>query len=392
LFQRLDMAWLDIMTIVRSSHLKRKVIPLLVESQRPRVAFVKQDVQDDLYCCPKTSTRADVIFSTLMRTGPVALFTRMGAEFLLVETEPDAECQAWAEKATDLHWYDLQALQQLRSSVPGRSHGQSAFAVRSDTVDWSQYDIVISLDTSIPARITRQYPNTLWCYYIREPKTRSYAASQTAPLPGQDRFLDQSFALRRTSSPRHVLKFPYYLQYFGCFHSLLERPTHDGSQRATIFLEHHTPETMSPDQLRQLAELGPVDSTAKESVENDSFASPNQKCRRSSQQIVSALLESKYFVACPKRRNLWGNAVIEAVSAGALVIGDPEVHIHRDVFSPGTSCRSFNELIQTLHHFESNPAAYQRELLRQRRMIDHLCFWRPVHELLQALQQHRRSR
>lgn len=390
-FQRLERAWFEFIELAGAARLERRVAKRLTALGDVRIAFVKQDVQDDLYCCARGSNAAEIVLSTLMRSGPVALFTRLGAEFLIVETESDPECQAWAEKAVDLGWYDWDSLRNLRNIVPGRDHGQSAFAVRCEAVDWSDFDIVISLDVSIPARITRGFPQTLWCYYIREPKTKSYTRSQQAPLPGQDVFLNQTFGSRRREHARHSLCVPYYLHYYGCFHELLERPLDDGTPRTTLFLEHHTPEALTSDQLRQLEGIGPLDSTSRPSAGEGPFAPPNQKCQRSPREVLSALLGAKYFIACPHHRKLWANAAVEAIAAGALVLGDPQIHIHRDLFSPRTSISSFDELSAALVFLERNPAVYLAEVRRQRRIVDYLCYWRPVRDLLQTLCEHRRQ-
>lgn len=391
MFARLQYVWFERFELPRASRIERTVGELITKLGEVRIAFVKQDIQDDLYCCSRKCGAADIVFSTLMRSGPVALFTRLGAECLVVETEADPECRAWMEKAVDLGWYNLQTLEELRDAVPGRDYGQSAFAVPCETVDWSEFDIVISLDVAVPARITCQFPETLWCYYIREPKTKSYIFSQKSPLPGQDVFLNQTFDSRRQERKGHSLNFPYYLQYYGCFHELLNAPLDDSLLRKTVFLEHQTPEAFTADQLRQLECVGPLDSTSRTGP-GDSFAHSNRKCQRKPAEVIAALMKAKYFISSPNHRTVWANAVVEAVASGSLVIGNPHVHVHRDLFSPQTSVHSFDELSSRLQYFESNPSAYRAEVGRQRRIVDYLCYLRPVHDLLTALARKRRIR
>jgi hypothetical protein len=389
MFSLLKHAWFEHVQLPGTSRIVKHVKSLGDRLGEVRIAFVKQDVQDDLYCCPRGSSNSEIVLSTLMRSGPVALFTRLHAEFFVVKTVADPECQAWSEKAIDLGWYDLKSLEALREQIPGRDYGQTAVALECETVDWSEFDIVVSLDMSVPQRITKAYPNTLWCYYIREPKTRSYTASRQAPLPGQDIFLNQTFKADRSEHKRHSLCFPYYLQYYGCFHDLLGQPICHGPPKPSLFLEHQTPQVFSAVQLAQLKQIGPLDSTSSPDPDLEQFADPNEKCQRSLREILSVLMSSKYFLALPNHRMVWANAAVEAVAAGALVIGNPKIHVHADLFSGRTSVASFDELLIALQYFECNPIAYDAELKRQRRVIDYLCYWRPVRDLLQALAEKR---
>ena len=36
------------------------------------------------------------------------------------------------------------------------------------SVDWAQYDVVISVDVAVPTRIIRRFPQVMWCYYFIE--------------------------------------------------------------------------------------------------------------------------------------------------------------------------------------------------------------------------------
>ena len=82
----------------------------IIQSQlerSPSVLVVKQDINEDLYCCPPEANHLELIKSTLLRTGPVALFTELNADFRIVETVDDPECQVWKERATILKWASL---------------------------------------------------------------------------------------------------------------------------------------------------------------------------------------------------------------------------------------------------------------------------------------------
>lgn len=362
---------------------RRRLESRVARRDLPRIAFVKQDVQDDLYCCAQGSSARDIVLSTLMRTGPVALFTKLEADCYIVETEPDPECNVWQQKWQECHWTRIEDLEALRDAVPGRPYGQSRFAVKAQDVDWRQYGIVISVDVSVPARITRQYPSTTWCYYVREPKTSAYARSQKEPIEGQDLFLNQCFRPGYAQQHRlpHEVEFPYYLQYHGCFNELLSA-AEPASHRQGVFLEHHTPEHLSQDQVRRIEEFGPVESTAPRSGDTESgFGCGFDKSTMGTEGKLRKLMECKYFVKCGGR-SVWGNAMVEAVAAGCVAIGDPMAHGHSCLFTRHTSANSFEQVVERISRLESDERLYNSEAGRQRRLVDYLCYAMPSSELI----------
>ena len=358
-----------------------------LSKQVPRIVFVKQDIQSDLYCCPAQSSARDMVCSTLMRTGPVALFTRLKANFLVVRTENDPECRIWQQPALELGWVTLESSQSLGTNVPGRTYGQSAFAIPVTDVDWRQYDIVISLDVSVPARVTKRFPEVLWCYYVREPKTSAYAKSCIAPLPGQDVFLNQKFRINRsTASLRpYELEFPYYFQYVGCFDDLLTAHPQIGEQRSGIFLEHHTPDYLTENQFTDLENYGSLYCTAVASSSSENrYISGGGKSAMTPEEIIRCLGTTKYFVKLGGSRNVWGNAMVEAIATGNLALGDPRMHTHGFLLSPATSIKDFDDLQKRLNTFESMPRIFKQELYRQQMLVNYLCFLRPALDLINA--------
>src|SRR5205085_8321686 len=108
-------------------------------------------------------------------------------------TEDDPECAIWREKSDPLGWAPAEWFESFRDHVPGRDHGQSRYAVRADDVDWNAFDLVISVDVSVPARIPRKFPAVGRAYYVRELKAPSWKASFDRPVAGQDLFLNHLF-------------------------------------------------------------------------------------------------------------------------------------------------------------------------------------------------------
>lgn len=352
----------------------------------PRVVVVKQDVNEDLYCCPPNASAAEIVDSTLLRTGPVALFSDLNADFLIVRTEDDPECSVWKERATVLKWDSLEFFASYQSKIPGREFGQSSLAVSVDDVDWGQYDIVVSMDVCVPSRIALQHPKTLWCYYIREIKAPAYKASLTAAMPGYNRVLNHHFRLNHSTLPAHVLEFPYHLQYYGCFHQLFGWKLPEQAERQGVFADHHTMLRLSPEGRAELRLFGWLASTIHEG-DREVIPSSERLARRTMDPDLKArLLNSRFFLITPGQRSVFGTALIESIAAGCLAIGRPEAfRSHGYLFSDATSAASTNEAIEKMKRLSDDPDLLHKEIARQRTLIDFVCFVRPLLDLIQAL-------
>ena len=180
-----------------------------------------------------------------------------------------------------------------------------------------------------------------------------------------DLFLNERFRKIRLfpKNAKHEIDFPYFIQYSGCFHDLLSLEE-NSIQRKGIFVESHTAAQFTEEQISILKTFGPVGKT-EGTVRN----------------IVQGLIQSKYFVRLGGR-SLWGNAMIEAIAAGCLAIGNPDEYKHVSLFTRATSVNSFDALVNRIQFFENHPASYRKELEKQRKLLDYLCFNRPLTELI----------
>lgn len=343
-----------------------------------RFALVKQDVYQDLYCCPNHSDARTVVLSSLMRSGPVALLTKLDADFWTVKTEPQPECSIWKEKWFDCRDFPLSYYESLKTQVfmggaRGHTQPQGDFSVSVYDVDWGRYDVVIGIECPVPAVLTRKYPNVVWCYYVGEPGMRSAVRSLIRPVAGYDLFLNQKFrSIERTQHcTTHVIEFPYFLQYVGCFRDLglEEAPIRKG-----IVLEQETAGEFSQCELSRLRSFGPVE-VSQGRIE----------------EILAALMRSKYYVRLGSRRHL-GNAAIEAISAGCLAIGNTSEFAIKSLMLPETNVTNQEQLIERIRSFEEEPSRFDEVLAKQRRMADFLCFSRPVSDLLEVARRVRASR
>ncbi len=349
---------------------------------KPRVAVVKQDINEDLYCCPSWTTGREVIESTLLRSGPVGLFSEWNATFLMLETADDEECSIWQERATRLHSDTLEFFRSYQDRVPGREYGQRKFAVPAESVDWNQFDIVVSIDNSVPARITEKYPEVLWCYYVREIKTPEYKASLSRPLQGQDLVFSHHFSPTPSAVAPHVLHVPYHLHLFGCLQKIYRDPMIDDNDRNGVFIDHHTMTGLSAAERAAVPEFGPIASTIHSGAREVIPTSEKLARRTLDDDLRERLFRSRYFLVTQGKRSVFGTSLVEAIATGCLAIGTPEKIGAAFLLSDRTSARDVSEAIQKIRLLEASPTLRLQELQRQRALVDWLCFYRPLQHLL----------
>lgn len=143
---------------------------------KPKIALVKQEVYQDLYVCPVTEKDpAEILFSSMGRVGPIALMAELNADFYIVKEEMDMETQIYKKVIPHIAKYLYLLKTETLDKIPGQEFKQPGspypngkFAIDCHNIDWGQYDIVISINVSLPTTVVRHYPNTLFAYMIGE--------------------------------------------------------------------------------------------------------------------------------------------------------------------------------------------------------------------------------
>lgn len=334
-----------------------------------RIAVVKQEVLPHLYCCPPGSSPVELLRSSLKHPGPLALATLFAADFYIVKLEASRECNLWQQKITYCGkrrslYYDL-ITEPFLHGERGHERPQGDFALRCDDIDWTKYDIVITIDIAVPTRIVAGHQDILWCYYISERCMPAYWQSLAVSLAGYDIFLNQRFGLKRWWQRRGEINLPYNLLYDGCFDDILGPAA---SERApSIFIEGQSFERLTDASLRRLEQLGEVRTTRPRTLD-----------------IVHDLRQSKYFLQLDGQRRLWGNGMIEAVAAGCLALGRVGWHKNGALFTEATHVRDLDAAIDVIGSLERDPEAYAAARSLQRQLLNHYCLARPLLDLRAA--------
>jgi len=152
------------------------------QGNRPRICVVKASGTYDLFTVTGPAL-AQIVSSSNMRSGPIGLWEAFDCEARIVSDDNAPEC--------------AEGRKQWRRYVEGWEYRQPP-SEPAESVDWSQYDIVISIDIAVPTRIVRLFPTVMWCHYFIEGgpnSVKGYAAG--SPLYGYNVFITQRLGKAR---------------------------------------------------------------------------------------------------------------------------------------------------------------------------------------------------
>jgi len=336
-----------------------------------RVCVVKQHTTYDLF----TRTGPDlpaIVASSNWRSGPIGLWEAFDTGARIVLEDPAPECQLGKQ-----HWSQYVQGWDL---WPAGSTADDA-----DVVDWAEYDVVISIDVAVPTRIVRRFPSVMWCYYFIEGGPGGVDEQfRGSPFFAYNVFLNHRLAKSPLSpespsstqmrkSRRAVLDFPYYMQSAHSVRSLY--PELANRPRAGFCLSHHSRGVLRDSERAALARIGPVRTEWKTLAD-----------------IHRAELESAYFVVHPASKPSVGVALIEAISAGCLVLAPSRcVSGFPELLAPELEFQSVDELLELVHALESDNRLLERLRLQQNRRVEEWCYRNPAHNLETLLKAFRSS-
>lgn len=346
-----------------------------------KVALVKQVVLPDLYVCHPHSGIEEILFSTIMRIGPLGFFHIFDCDFYIVDVHPAIECQLWkkinqtplngnADLLLDLKTKLLNQIPGQEFKKPGSSFPNGHFSVDVNSVQWDKYDIVISINISIPTEIVKKHINILWCYMLMEP----YIFMDKVYFSYDVSFNHHASGL--TYSKPGVIDFPYTFLHPGLIASIMQDELGRGSNKTGIFCDiscsKEKPEeklvNKPPDHLLSLSKYG------------HPLVVHNQSIR---ENCVN-LFDSKYFIKLggPLIR---GNSIIEAISAGCLVIGNPDEIMLKILLPDDCRVSSVDQAEKLIKHLDTNPSDYLELFYIQKALCQKYIIDKPVESLLNIL-------
>ena len=422
-----------------------------------RIALVKQDVYQDLYVCPASEKDAlSILLSSQVRVGPIGLMADLNADFYIVKEERDAETQSYRYIIPHMTPYlrmlkdhTLNELPTQEFMCPGSTHTHGEFSISCQDINWGQYDIVISINVSLPTRIIRQYPRTLFAYMIGE----ANMATDRARF-GYDATLNQMARGRVTTNLRECneIDFPYTFLKGDTLQKLMERFSRASlakqdtllSDREAVLPNQETAEpnkelSLAKQETTRSAELPNLEasqSKQKAILPNQRTVEPNEELSLSKQEApqphqregifmeinstterpvtkipphfqpledkgytiilhkqqidenLQAIYHSKYFLKMGGRP-IRGNSVAEAISLGSLVMMNRDEVTHGELIIDECNVKTMEEAVALIDSLEQNPEEYRRLCAKQQQALTELFFEKPLTSLINGLQQKR---
>ncbi|MDB4175004.1 hypothetical protein N9766_01430 [Flavobacteriaceae bacterium] len=348
-----------------------------------KIALIKQDTYQDLYVGDKSFSPEELLSSSIMRVGPIGLFTLCDADFYIIKEDiKNKECTTW-QKVLKVDPNILRSLKDkpFKESLlyktigsfkePGSQKSHSDFSLNYNSIDWNEYDVVISINISIPTKYIKKFKNTLWCYMIGE-----------ANIYSDKVYFDYDICLNQenrgyTKPKNGIIDFPYTFIGPNCLNDLF-KGIDQSVNRKKIFLEINnvTERPFKIDStLRRLEETGLQISTHKQLINEN----------------ILELISSKYFVKI-QGRIIRGNGLYEAISSGSLVLSNPDLIIHTQVLPKECWVYDIDSLITKINYLERNPKEYNNLLNLQKSLVKHFVVDCPLKSLEYALNQKRNSK
>jgi len=339
-----------------------------------KIALVKQDVYQDLYVCSSEEKDAGrILFSSQGRVGPIGLIADLNADFLIIKEEFARETQTYREViphiANDLHLLKTQTLDKLPGQEfkqPGSQHVHGEFSVSCYDIDWGKYDIVISINVSLPTKLVANFPNTLFGYMIGE-------ANMTTDkvLFGYDVVLNQ-MARGIIADKPGVVDFPYTFLNGNTLQNIMFNTLKRPSANKGIFMEINStderPVTKVPDHFKRLEDLGFNINLHRQKIEDN----------------LTSIYDSKYFVKMGGR-TIRGNSVAEAISLGTLVLMNRDEIIHSELITDETNVKTMDDVVALIQKLEADDDLYDKLLQKQKELVTRYFFDIPLQSLRNCL-------
>ncbi len=312
------------------------------------------------------------------RVGPIGLIYELGADFIIVKEEYDKETQIYkrsiphiAESLQLLKTTTLDKLPNQGFKKPGSPHPNGRFSISCRDIDWGAYDIVISVNVSIPKAIIQEYKNTIFCYMMGE----ANMATEKVKF-GYDVTLNQ-MARGVVASQLGPVDFPYTFVKGDTLENIV-REKYQKPIKKGIYVEINScterPVVNTPEQFEVIQK-----ETGEEVVLHKQLIEEN----------LLSVYKSKYYVKLGGRKTR-GNGAIEAVSLGTLVIMDPSDIIHHEILAKETQCSSAQEIIALINKLNRDEEEYQRLLAIQRENVSKYMYDKPLESLINCLDDKRK--
>ena len=337
-----------------------------------KIALVKQDVYQDLYVGNKNMSISELLYSSVGRVGLIGLFDEYDCDFYIVEEENTTECHMW-ERVMPTHVKEFrklktQTLNELKGNEfkePGSDKPNGYYAIKCESIDWNQYDIVISINVAIPTKIVQKHPKVLWAYMIGE---ANFMLDKV--YFGYDVCLNQ---LIRGESDliNGIIDFPY--TFVGP--NLLERIIKQEIGKVVKTGIYGEINTTTERPVKSIPQFIPI---------SEATGEPILVHKQNIKDNLIEIYKSKYYLKVGGRKTR-GNGIIEAISLGTVCLLSPEDVICGQILPKEAWVMDADDAIQKIKYLNEHPDEYEKLLDLERALVKQFVIDYPKYWLERAL-------
>ena len=134
-----------------------------------KLALVKEACYQDLWVCEKSIGLKNLLYSTLLRTGPLALLDDFKGDFFILETNKSKPAKKLRKSQVHhLSDNDYEKIENTKYEFFEKTLKE--IAINPEAIEWHNYDIVISINFAVPINIRKKYKNLVWICLTGEGK------------------------------------------------------------------------------------------------------------------------------------------------------------------------------------------------------------------------------
>ncbi len=326
--------------------------------QDRRIALVRQTAYRGAYLNSRVPW-PETVLSAPAHLGPMSFLADLRADYYVVRQAREPETYLWQEKFRA----DPDPELSFRNVRTWQDQQETMGVVNPDEIRWEDYDLVVSLDIALPARITQKCRKTLWAYYSVEAGGPLHKRSLRQPVEGYQLYLNHGFRRHRVRpiNRSHAIEFPFTFQSSGAWRSLAEKVGSSGNPRQGTLVERlswHACSDEKPGSMRLLS--------------------------GDAREYIRAMTSHQFAVRTdPIMR--WGNWTLEAVQAGCLFLGRADSLAMPGVLLPELIVSDLPSAEAKTQSLLQDPGKLRLLAKTQADMAEHLAFRRPLAELTRRM-------
>jgi len=331
------------------------------------IAFVKSFKYQDLWIHDITNDPFILLKTTTVRVPPLALAEKFNTDFIIIK-DPSEESKIFDN--TDFNPFEKENKLPSLNFLHNEYHNHTdtiSISHNTNDINWAKYNIVICMNMCIPSNIISKFPNILWSYYISENFNNDDTYMRSV-FGNYDIFLNQQVHLQSTF-PSNVIGFPYSFLHPDSLKDINIKYLDNIQNKHGIFIEiNNNKERPCTTILPEFKYL--------EDITRHNIILHNQNILEN----VKNIYKSKYFVKI-LGRVIRGNAALEAISCGSLVLINKELIMYADLIPDICNVKTPEDVSNIILKLDNNDELYKNLLQEQRERMMKYYYEEPLSKL-----------